>query len=661
MKYRLVTLLLCLICTSLLAKQLPIEHFVKQGDYLDMTLSPDGKHVLARVRSQGKIALLILDTNTMKLVSGIKSRDKDEVHSAVWINNERIVYQYAEKHYYLDTPIPTGELYAINVDGSKNIQLYGYRASDARTGTRISNKDDNFASALIINNLDSDDDHILIAEYPWTMVGNDYYDYRKKKPIISKINVYNGRKRKQEVLPHPGATAIATANGDVNFMYWHDEQDKQHSAYRTDKDSEWVNLKLAFDTKQTLLPIKIDQSSQKVYLNGRIGDTELHTIYQLDLVSGNLTPVFENITSDVEYTDFDPIIGSPLIAETIPNKPNYHYADPKNAVSQIHQQLVEAFAGQTVRITSRSKDNQLLLIRVSSDVNPGEYYIFNRNIMDAKFLWANRSWLDPRDMRQKHPFNFETKDGITINGYLTLPMVKESSNPPPLVVMVHGGPHQTRDYWNFDSEVQLLANRGYAVLQVNFRGSDGYGAEFVRLGYRQWGGKMIDDIIEATQWTVKQGKVNPKKMCIYGASYGGYAALMATVKSPELFKCTIGYVGIYDLNYAYSESDTMKALGGEAYLNKVIGTVKLELDEFSPINFADKITAQVMLIHGAKDQRVPEINAESMLKALKSEGKDALYLSFANSGHGVWDVKNRLKLYQGLVSFLDKNISSKPD
>ena len=146
-------------------------------------------------------------------------------------------------------------------------------------------------------------------------------------------------------------------------------------------------------------------------------------------------------------------------------------------------------------------------------------------------------------------------------------------------------------------------------------------------------------------------------MCLYGASYGGYAALMAAVRAPDTYKCTIGYVGIYDLNYAYAYSDTMKAMGGEAYLNKVIGTNKQQLNEYSPVNHADKIKANVMLIHGERDSRVPVINAETMLQRFESIGKKVPYLNFGKSGHGVYDEQGRETLYKAVLEFLEQNIA----
>ena len=228
------------------------------------------------------------------------------------------------------------------------------------------------------------------------------------------------------------------------------------------------------------------------------------------------------------------------------------------------------------------------------------------------------------------------------------------------MVMIHGGPHQsgTRDFWDYNSETQFLASRGYAVLQVNFRGSDGYGERYKKLGYREWGGKMIDDINDSVKWAIDKEYVDGNNVCAYGASYGGYAALMSAVKEPDLYECTIGYVGIYDLQYMFTQSDIPNNWGGKAYLQKVLGNDKAQLKAYSPLYHADKIKANVMLIHGSKDRRVPEINSEALSQALIRAGNPPEYLQYSQAGHGVFDEGDRRELYQGLINFLDKNLKS---
>lgn len=291
---------------------------------------------------------------------------------------------------------------------------------------------------------------------------------------------------------------------------------------------------------------------------------------------------------------------------------------------------------------------------MSSDINPGEFYLFDTKSKKADFLWANLSWIDPRQMAKTENIKLQARDGLELRGLLTLPVAKSQETP--LLVIPHGGPHGVRDHWEFNQEVQLFANRGYAVLQVNFRGSSGYGSTFRKKGYRQWGGKMIDDITDATNWVIENRNIAKNKVCIYGASYGGYAAMMSAIKSPELYKCAIGYVGVYDLNLMYSDGDIPRFWGGKPYLEKVIGSDESELTQNSPVNYAEKIKARVMLIHGTADRRVPIKHANKMRKALEKSGKKVEWLRYGDAGHGVWDIKKQRDLYTKLLNFLDESL-----
>jgi hypothetical protein len=215
---RVISFLFFITSFGVLSIEMPVENFVKHGDYLDMELSPDGKHISARIRNEGRIYLVFLDTATMQVVGGVKPRSSDEIHSATWINNERVVYQFREAVYNSDAPIATGELFATNVDGTRAEMLYGYRAGESQLGSKIAKRKDTAATPYIISTLVNDDKQILIVEYPWDLEGNTYYDYRKTNSVISRLNVYSGIKRKVETLPYPGATPFANEDGQVRFI-----------------------------------------------------------------------------------------------------------------------------------------------------------------------------------------------------------------------------------------------------------------------------------------------------------------------------------------------------------------------------------------------------------------------------------------------------------
>jgi dipeptidyl aminopeptidase/acylaminoacyl peptidase len=654
---KLVALLALLISSlSVFANQLPIEQFTKHGDYLEMKLSPDGKHIAARFRTNDdRVNYVVLSVEDLKAVGAIRSKKGDQIHSVEWINNERLVYQYAEKDRRSDQSIPTGELFAANFDNTRVKMIFGYRAGEQTTGTRLKKREATLASAVILSYLPDDDDNILIAEYPFEQDGNFLINSKVKQPNIVKLNVYSGLKRKLENIPFRAARPFANDQGDVNFVRYIDENGFYKGAYRINEDAEWQDLSELLDGDY--IPMNLSSDGKKLYLSGDDGEASLNTMFEFDLTTQKMTQLFSGMTTDIENYIWDDKTELPAVGISYPNRHKYHYAPGKNETTKWHKALSASFGDdQKVVIESKSEDERLILLHVSSEINPGEYYLFNTETKSASFLLANRSWLDPRLLATTQPFQFTASDGTDINGFITLPKKIKEGVKTPLVTMIHGGPHQVRDYITFDSEVQLLANRGYAVVQINFRGSDGYGDVFRRMGHRQWGGKMIADIIEGTQHAIDHFSLDADKACVYGASYGGYAAMMSAVRSPDMFKCVVGYVGIYDLNYAYTESDTAESYGGIPYLERVLGRNQEELDEFSPVNHADKIKANVFIIHGEKDARVPVINAEAMVEKLSDAGNKPKYLNFSRSGHGVVDEKGRLILYEALVEFLDENI-----
>jgi dipeptidyl aminopeptidase/acylaminoacyl peptidase len=292
---------------------------------------------------------------------------------------------------------------------------------------------------------------------------------------------------------------------------------------------------------------------------------------------------------------------------------------------------------------------------VYSDTSPGDYYLFDTQTKKADFVRAARSWIQPQLMRPMLPIEVTARDGLKLHGYLTRPA---GEGPHPLVVLPHGGPHGVRDVWGFDWEVQLLASRGYAELQVNFRGSEGYGMDFAAAGYGQWGASMQDDVTDATRWAIEQEIAHADRICIYGASYGGYTALMGAAREPKLYRCAIGYVGVYDLELMFKSGDIPDSRSGLAYLRKVLGEDSADLQARSPVNLADRIEVPVLLIHGKEDWRADYKQAKRMRSALESNTKPFEWMSLSREGHGVYDEETRREVYERILAFLDKHLSS---
>jgi acetyl esterase/lipase len=330
--------------------------------------------------------------------------------------------------------------------------------------------------------------------------------------------------------------------------------------------------------------------------------------------------------------------------------------DGESTDAQVLLTLMKQFPGESVRFVSGTRDGSQSVVLVGADVDPGTFLLYDAKTRKLTPLLARMSWIKPERMAFKQPFDFAARDGMKLHGYLSLPPGQENAKHLPMVVLVHGGPFGVRDRWGYDTFVQPLATRGYAVLQVNYRGSGGYGYDYEHAGWREWGGKMQDDVTDATRWAIAQGIANPQRICIYGASYGGYAAIEGAVKEPDLYKCAIGYVGIYDLPLMYHRGDIPQSSYGEEYLKRQLGDDVAVLARHSPINQLDALKAHVMLVVGGKDQRVPPIQGLSLHQALTDRHIAHEWLFKPDEMHGFYDEAHNTELYTQLVQFLGTNI-----
>ena len=299
-------------------------------------------------------------------------------------------------------------------------------------------------------------------------------------------------------------------------------------------------------------------------------------------------------------------------------------------------------------------DERTWIIAYNSPTDPGATYLYNRDTGKARFLFRPRPWLKPEVLVDVKPVTFPSRDGLTLHGYLTVPKGVEPRNLP-AVLVVHGGPWM-RDSWGYDAESQFLANRGYAVLHVNYRGSAGYGKKFMSAGDKEWGGKMTDDMIDATQWLIDQKIADPKRFGIYGGSYGGYATLAALAFRPGVYACGVDYVGVSNL---LTFMNTMQAYWEDSrdILYKRVGNPDTEADFLrsrSPVFFADKIQVPLFIAQGYNDPRVNRNESEQIVAALKKNGKPVEYMVKMDEGHGFRNPENRLDFYAKMEAFLDQ-------
>jgi dipeptidyl aminopeptidase/acylaminoacyl peptidase len=632
-----------------------IEDFTRYDDFGGILLSPDGAFAAALGGKHGRGVLAFLSMKDGKRLTGVRAREGSEFYDFRWISGRRVMYRLAERQ--LNGVLAmTGEIAAIDVDGKNHEFLYGYRAGTMQTGTHIPARQSSYATAELISTLKGDDRNVLMSEQPWKRVGDSYYVDRDAKPVIILLDVYSGRKRSLGRSPLIAADILADAQDRVRIAVGLNSKLKYAVSWKPEPEGGWQDFDLPGFNAETIVPKILGQDSQSLYFLGVAEGERWSALFRLDLQSRAVTRIYGFPDADISEVVYD--LGRKRIigVQSYVDKRVTHWLDGADPAARVAAALQRSFPGQNIDIASSTDDGQLAVVMVSSSTNPGDYYLFDTKAMKAQYIQPARKWIDPAKMRPKEPFTFKARDGLELHGYLTRPV---GDGPYPVVVLPHGGPHGIREYWEFDWESQLLAARGYAVLQVNYRGSGGFGNDFIEMGYREWGGKIQDDLTDSLRWAIEQKIADGNRACIVGASFGGYSALRSIEREPGLYRCAVGIAGIYDLELMYESGDVPIFRTGEDYLDKVVGRDVAQLREFSPVRGVQKIQVPVLLIHGKEDQRADFEQARRMKVALDTAGKKYEWRVLRGEGHGIHDEETRAEVYASILEFLDRNLRSR--
>jgi dienelactone hydrolase len=636
--------------------EVPVADFAGHDVYEQVKIAPDGAHLAATtiVNGQTLLALIRLPDMGMKL---LRPREGDAVADFWWVSADRLVYNEATHIAGLEQPVVTGELFSVKADGGEAAILFGIRAGpQMASASHIQRATSDAASGEFIAALRDDPFHVLIASYAW----NGPRHAANKlgaHPEAYKIDVRDGTKSLVTTSPMRSATFLADHAGAIRFALGVDNDQIRRVWYRGSGGGEWELLHDDSQQHGLFEPATFDRTNASAYVLcdgaygiGGICRWDAQTRQQETLWSAkdssamDLMPTFDGL--DV------------FAIRSMPGRPAVTLLDKNASEASLLVTMMKQFPGEDVSFPSASRDGKRVIVFAGADTDPGVFYLYDAETRKTTALFERRPKIKPAQMVAVEPITLKARDGLALSGYLTRPPGKGTAKQLPMVVLVHGGPYGIYDTWRFDGQVQLLASRGYAVLQVNFRGSGGRGDAFVRAGYREWGGKMQDDVTDATRWAIDQGIADANRICIYGGSYGGYAALEGAVKEPDLYRCAIGNAGIYDLRLMYSRGDTPQFLYGENYLKMVLGENQDELYDRSPIAHLDKLKANVMLIAGGADTRVPAVQGENLHNVLLRAKIEHEWLYEANEGHGYYDETHVTQMYEKVLAFLDRNIGA---
>jgi len=623
----------------------PVSAFAKSDQFSNPSMSPDGKHLAVTVKIQ--IGKRLVPTITfyslpdLKIESTVRMKIFEVPASYTWVSNDRVVVTKALEIGSREAPRLTGEVVAMKYDGTQQEYLYGY---------------DNFQYGRQGARYGDDDGYAYIADIPMVrnntlMLGARLWD--ADHSMLIEVDSLSGIRKQKAVLPYRGMRFTVKNDGVPGFAFGHNNENK-FMLYRYDATSNKWNREDEKRVGASLEPYYFTADNQE-FVGFYSADGGPDVVVREHMATG----VRKVIAADGDNSVTTTMSGSrrdiPIAAFTNVGRPRVIYFDEADPEVALHKLISAQFTDSTVRFINFSDDGSKLLFAVSSDRDPGSYYLYDRRTNAATLLLVAMDDIEPEQMAERQPISFKARDGLTLTGYLTKPQ-NSSGKKLPMVLLPHGGPFGPRDSWYFDTDAQFLANRGYAVLQVNYRGSGGHGDNFLKAGYLQWGDKIMDDLVDGTQWAVAQGIVDEKRMCIFGASFGGYAALRLAQREQNLFKCAIGYAGVYELSLIHEEHDVKTTARTAKFYTDSLGKDEKLLERISPSRHADDIHIPVMLIHGGKDERAPKEHAFLMKAALEKAGRAPEWYYVDYEGHGFYDTENVTEVYKRLEAFLAKHI-----
>ncbi|MFC4308118.1 alpha/beta hydrolase family protein [Steroidobacter flavus] len=611
----------------------PIDAFARLPAIRNVAVSPDGKQLLliAGVDDQEAVATVSVDfSGAPKFIFASKPGDYD-LSWCGWANNKRILCGVTATVREGTVLYSISRMVGVDADGANQKVLL----QESEAG-RTQFQDD------ILDWTPNEPDTVLMA---LDMERTGY-------PAIYEVNVNSGRRliRNRDYYPIRGYATDGAGNVRFGYGYRRDSPVLEYFA-RMDNEKKWLPLAKvkAFGGSDELVPIAILPGTNRAFAQGTYeGRDALWEMDLTDQVEPKLVFSHPHVdASDPILTPDRKLIG--IYYET--DRPFVHYTDDatRAQVDVINRVLPDTFNV----LSDYSDDRKVYVVRSYSDVKGPTYYLLRAG--DKKIYKIDTAYpeLDPKTIGRMQSISYKASDGVEIPGYLTVPPGVRAEKLP-LIVMPHGGPI-ARDSWDFDFLRAFLVSRGYAVLQMNFRGSSGYGGDWFHAAHQDWGGLTYTDITDGTKWAIEKGIADPKRVCVVGWSFGGYAALLSAVRNSDLYRCSASIAGVSDLKDLLAEA---RAFSNRAIVREQLGTNKDKLKEDSPLRHVANISIPVFLIHGDRDVQVDVDHSRQMASALKSAGKPHQAIFLKNAGHQLNRKSDRVTLLTELEKFLAQNLGT---
>lgn len=604
-------------------REYDLKDFFRNPQKSQYDISPNGAYFSYMAPWEGRMNIFIQkpgDTSGMRITS-VTDRD---IAGYGWANDNRILYLKDEGGN------ENFAIFGVNIDGTNPKALTLFDSVTTRW----------------IDDLDNLDDYILVAL--------NKRDKRIFDPY--RLNINTGELEMLAENPgniqgwmtdHEGKLRLATTTDGVNTSLLYRQ---------TEKDS-WKTI-LTTNFKESVDPLFFTFDNRHIYASSNLG-RDKSAIVRFNLETGREDSVlFAHPDVDVSGLNYSRKRKVLVSISYTTDKRNRKFLDPDT--EKWFTKIQQSLSGYEIGTAGMNKDENKAILRTYSDRSMGAYYFYDISTDQLTKIEEVSPWMDENDMAEMKPVQYTSRDGLTINGYLTLPKGLEAKNLP-VVINVHGGPW-ARDNWGFNPEVQFMANRGLAVLQMNFRGSTGYGRAFWEASFQQWGQSMQNDVSDGVKWLVDQGIADPKRVAIYGGSYGGYATLAGLCYSPELYACGVDYVGVSNL-FTFMQTIPPYWKPFLEMMYEMVGHPEKDsalLAAYSPALHANKIQVPLFIAQGANDPRVNKAESDQMVEAMKSRGIAVEYLVKDNEGHGFRNEENRFEFYERMMAFLQQHIGNKP-
>lgn len=602
------------------ADRIPLEDFFRSPDKVMVRISPDGSHLAWMEPVGRRLNVVVRRLATGETCQVTRATERD-IGGYTWVSDQRLVYVQdsgGDENF---------RLFAVDRDGSNPLDLTPF--DDVQCG--------------IVDDLEEDEAHILFQMNRRVAEIFDVY----------RLNVHSGEM--SMVAENPGTIQswITDHDGKLRLAVTTDGVNKSILHRSTEQDA-WRTV-ATYDFKEGAEPLMFDFDNRSLFVSSNVG-RDTAAIYRYDLASGREGALlFEHDEVDVSNLMYSRarkvLTGVSYEVERL----KYHFLDEQRA--SIQSKLDEKLPGRENRVTGHSKDESIYVVHSGSDRTNGSYHLYDVKQDSIVELFELSPWLVEERMAPVEPIEYRSRDGLRIRGYLTRAS-DSAGQPTPLVVHPHGGPW-ARDSWGFDPGVQFLVNRGFSVLQMNFRGSTGFGRRFMEASFGQWGLTMQDDISDGVQWAIEQGIAAPDRIAIYGGSYGGYATLAGLTKTPELYACGISYVGVSNL-FSWIEAIPPYWKPYLEMVYEMVGHPERDAERFratSPLFSVDRIVAPLFVAQGANDPRVRKEESDQIVEALGERGVDVQYMVKENEGHGFHNEENRFDFYRAMERFLDRHLN----